>query len=188
MTNEFLLMVLEETEDNMKKTISHLIDTLMKIRAGKASPQMISEVYVDYYGSKTPVSQMANIGVPDARTIVIQPWDKSMIQPIEKAIMAANLGFNPQNDGELIRIPVPPLTEERRKQLVKFIHTEGENNKIAIRNARKKANDEIKILQKDGAPEDEAKKAEIKTQDLTNQYIKNIDEILEKKEKEIMTV
>ncbi|HPD65478.1 MAG TPA: ribosome recycling factor [Bacteroidia bacterium] len=188
MTNELLLMVLEETEENMKKTIAHFIDTMTKIRAGKASPQMISEVYVDYYGAKTPVHQMANIGTPDAKTILIQPWDKSTIPAIEKAIMAANLGFNPQNDGEIIRIPVPPLTEERRRQLVKFIHQETENNKIAIRNIRKKSMEEVKSLQKDGVPEDEVKKAETKIQDMTNNYIKNIDEITAKKEKEIMTV
>jgi len=188
MSNELLQLLLSETEDHMKKTLNHLIDTLMKVRAGKASPQMISEVNVDYYGSKTPLNQVANIGSPDAKTIVIQPWEKNMIQPIEKAIMAANLGFNPQNDGEIIRILVPPLTEERRRQLVKMIHIEGENNKVAVRNLRKKAMDEIKMLQKDGVPEDEAKKSEVKVQDMTNHYIKNIDELLVKKEKEIMTV
>lgn len=186
--NEDLLFVVEDCEDQMKKTISHLIVALAKVRAGKASPQMISDVYVDYYGSKTPLSQTANVNTPDAKTILIQPWDKSMIQPIEKAIMASNLGFNPQNDGEVIRINVPPLTEERRKQLVKFINQEAENNRISIRNNRKKANDEIKTLQKDGASEDEAKIAESKIQDLTTEFIKNIDEILALKEKEILTV
>ncbi|MFC2114252.1 ribosome recycling factor [Bacteroidota bacterium] len=186
--NEDLLFVLEESEDQMKRTIDHLIDSLAKVRAGKASPHMISEVHVDYYGSRSPLSQTANINSPDPKTILIQPWDKSMIPVIEKAILASNLGFNPQNDGESIRINVPPLTEERRKQLVKYINQEAENNRISIRNTRKKANDEIKSIQKDGAPEDEAKKAEIKIQDLTTEYIKIIDEILSNKEKEILTV
>lgn len=188
MTNELLQMALDEMEESMKKTINHFIESMTRIRAGKASPQMISEVFVDYYGVKTPIHQMANIGTPDAKTILIQPWDKSTIQAVEKAIMAANLGFNPQNDGEIIRILVPPLTEERRKQLVKFIHQEAENNKIAIRNIRKKAMEEVKTLQKEGVPEDEVKKAEGKIQEITNNYIKNIDDITVKKEKEIMTV
>ena len=186
--NEDLLFVLEESEDLMNKTIDHLIESLSKVRAGKASPHMISEVHVDYYGAKTPLSQTSNINSPDAKTIMIQPWDKSMIPIIEKAILAANLGFNPQNDGEAIRINVPPLTEERRMQLVKYIHQEAENNRISIRNARKKANDEIKTIQKDGASEDDAKKAEAKVQDLTTDFIKKIDEILAKKEQEILKV
>ncbi|MBT3302623.1 MAG: ribosome recycling factor [Bacteroidetes bacterium] len=186
--NEDMLFIIEEGEDQMKRTITHLIESLNKVRAGKASPQMISDVYVDYYGAKTPLSQTANVNTPDPKTIMIQPWDKAMIQPIEKAIMASNLGFNPQNDGEVIRINVPPLTEERRKQLVKYINQEAENNRISIRNTRKKANDEIKVIQKDGASEDDAKNAESKIQDLTTEYIKNIDDILAKKETEILTV
>ncbi|MBC8343415.1 MAG: ribosome recycling factor [Bacteroidetes bacterium] len=186
--NEDLLFILEDGEDQMKKTISHLVEALSKVRAGKASPQMISEVYVDYYGSKTLLSQTANVNTPDPKTILIQPWDKNMIQEIEKAIMASNLGFNPQNDGEVIRIIVPPLTEERRIQLVKYINQEAENNRISIRNTRKKANDEIKSIQKEGASEDDAKMAENKIQELTTEYIKNIDEILSAKEKEILTV
>ncbi len=186
--NEDMLFIIEEGEDQMKRTITHLIESLNKVRAGKASPQMISDVYVDYYGAKTPLSQTANVNTPDPKTIMIQPWDKAMIQPIEKAIMASNLGFNPQNDGEVIRINVPPLTEERRKQLVKYINQEAENNRISIRNTRKKANDEIKVIQKDGASEDDAKNAESKIQDLTTEYIKSIDDILAKKETEILTV
>jgi ribosome recycling factor len=186
--NEDLLFVIEESEEQMKKTIDHVITSFGKVRAGKASPQMISEVYVDYYGSRTPLNQTANISTPDPKTIMIQPWDKSMIEAIEKAIMSSNLGFNPQNDGEIIRINIPPLTEERRKQLVKFVNQEAETNRVSVRNTRKKANDEIKLLQKDGASEDEAKNAESKIQDLTNDYIKKIDEILKKKEEEILTV
>jgi ribosome recycling factor len=186
--HEDLQFVIEECGELMEKAISHLQETMARVRAGKASPQMISEVFVDYYGTRTPLNQMANVNAPDPKTIVIQVWDKSAITAIEKAIMGANLGFNPQNDGELIRINVPPLTEERRKQLVKYIGQEGEINRISIRNARKKANEEIKKLQKEGAPEDDAKKAESKVQELTNDYIRKIDELLAIKEKEIMTV
>ncbi len=186
--HEELEFVIETTEEQMNKTINHFIESLGKIRAGKASPQMINEVYVDYYGSRTPLNQTSNIGSPDAKTIVIQPWDKTMIPAIEKAILAANLGFNPQNDGELIRINVPPLTEERRKQLVKFVKDDAETNRVSIRNSRKKANEEIKALQKAGVSEDESKIAETKIQDLTNKFIKRIDEILQMKEQEIMTV
>jgi len=186
--HEDLVFVIEDTEEQMNKTIAHFIESLSKIRAGKASPQMISEVYVDYYGARTPLSQTSNISSPDPKTILIQPWDKSLIQAIEKAILAANLGFNPQNDGEVIRINVPPLTEERRKQLVKFVKDDAETNKVSIRNSRKKANEEIKALEKGGVSEDETKLAETKVQDLTNNFIKRIDEILLKKEQEIMTV
>jgi ribosome recycling factor len=186
--NSDLEIILEFTREHMQKTINHFIESLNKIRSGKATPGMISDVIVDYYGSKTPLNQVASISAPDPKTIIIQPWDKGMIQPIEKSIMASNLGFNPQNDGQIIRINVPPLSEERRKQFVKFIHQEGEVNKISIRNSRKKANEDIKAAEKKGAPEDESKKAEDKTQELTNKFIKEIDELLLKKEKEIMTV
>ena len=186
--NEELFMIVEEAKENMEKTKQHFVDALSKVRAGKASPHMISGVNIDYYGSITPLSQASTISTPDPKTIVIQPWDKSILQIIEKAIMAANLGFNPQNDGEIIRINVPPLTEERRKQLVKFAGQEAENNRISVRSARKKANEEIKKAQKDGASEDEAKDAENEVQEYTNQYIKEIDELLKKKEEEILTV
>jgi ribosome recycling factor len=186
--NQDLNSIIEATREHMQKTINHFIDSLNKIRSGKATPGMISDVVVDYYGSKTPLSQIANISVPDPKTIIIQPWDKGMIQSIEKTILASNIGFNPQNDGQIIRINVPPLSEERRKQMVKFIHQEGETNKISIRNSRKKANEEIKVAEKNGAPEDESRRAEDKTQELTNKFIKDIEEILIKKEKEIMTV
>lgn len=186
--NQDLDNIFESTKDHMQKTINHFIDSLNKIRSGKATPGMISDIIVDYYGSKTPLNQIANISAPDHKTIIIQPWDKGMIQPIEKTIMASNLGFNPQNDGQIIRINVPPLSEERRRQMVKFMHQEGEINKISIRNSRKKANEDIKVAEKEGAPEDLSRRAEDKTQELTNKYIKEIDDLLVKKEKEIMTV
>ena len=186
--NPDLLNVLEETKQSMAKTISHFTETLVKVHAGKASPAMLSDVLVDYYGNKTPLSQVGSLSSPDAKSIVVHPWDKSMIAPIEKAILAANLGFNPQNDGEIVRIVVPPLTEDRRKQLVKYVHQEGEHNKVSIRTARKKANEDIKLFEKNGAPEDEARKSEDKVQEMTTKYIKDIDDLVAKKEKEIMTV
>lgn len=186
--NAELSQIIEDTKQNMTKTISHFSETLVKVHAGKASPTMISDVFVDYYGARTPLSQVGSISSPDAKSIIIHPWDKSMIIPIEKAIQAANLGFNPHNDGEIIRIIVPPLTEERRKQLVKYVHQEGENNKVSIRNARKKANEDIKLVEKKGASEDEARKAEEKIQEMTAKNIKDIDDLIAKKEKEIMTV
>lgn len=186
--NEDLQFIIEETAESMEKTLEHLSDILTKIRAGKASPQMLSDIYIDYYGAKTPLNQAATINTPDPKSIIIQPWDRSVIVTIEKAIQASNLGFNPQNDGEVIRINVPPLTEERRLQLVKYIQQEGENNKISVRNARKKANEEIKDIKKSGVSEDEVRKAEDEIQELTNKHIKRIEEFLKRKEEEIMTV
>jgi ribosome recycling factor len=187
MTDE-LKFIIDSSNDLMNKGISHLELELTKIRAGKANPQMLEGVSVDYYGSKTALSGVASVSTPDPRTIVIQPWEKAMITPIEKAIQAANLGFNPQNDGLLIRIIVPPLTEERRKDLVKRAKSEAENAKVTLRNIRKEANDNIKKEQKNGAPEDLCKMAETKIQDITNTYSAKIDKHLEIKEKEIMTV
>lgn len=172
----------------MEKAISHLESELAKIRAGKANPAMLEGIMVDYYGTNTPLNQVANVNTPDARSIVIQPWEKSMLTPIEKAIQAANLGLNPQNDGVIIRIMVPPLTEERRRDLVKKAKSEAEDAKIGLRSARKEAIDEIKKLQKDGLPEDEAKDAETKIQQLTDNYSVKCDKHLEAKEKEILTV
>ncbi len=186
--DENLKFVIDETKGEMQKTITHLIDTLSKIRAGKASTQMLAGISIDYYGTKTPLNQTANLSAPDPKTIAIQPWDKSMIEAIEKSIMAANLGFNPQNDGEIIRINIPPLTEERRKQLAKYINTESENNKVSLRNARKNANDSIKEYQDEGASEDDAKRAEKEVQEITNEYTKKIEEITKKKEEDIMKV
>jgi ribosome recycling factor len=149
---------------------------------------MLSGIMVDYYGTMTPLQQVSNVGTLDARTITVQPWEKAMIAPIEKAILSANLGFNPQNNGEVIRIAVPPLTEERRKQLVKQVKNEGENARVSIRNARRDANEEIKKMQKDGLPEDMAKDAESEVQKITDSFNKKVEELLAKKEEEILTV
>lgn len=186
--NEEVNFYIEGAKEMMEKAISHLEDALRVVRAGKANAAMLSGIMVDYYGSLTPLQQVSNVGTLDARTITIQPWEKAIIGPIEKAILAANLGFNPQNNGEIIRIAVPPLTEERRKQLVKQVKSEGENARVSIRNARRDANEEIKKLQKNGLAEDLAKDSEGEVQKLTDAYSKKVEEILEKKEQEILTV
>ncbi len=180
--------ILDSTKESMNGSVAHLEKEFLNIRAGKASPAMLGGVMVDYYGSQTPLSQVANVNTPDARTITVQPWEKSMLQPIEKAIMIANLGFNPMNNGDNIIISVPPLTEERRRDLVKQAKGEAEDAKISVRNARKDANTEIKKLEKDGMSEDVCKNAEDEVQELTNSYIKKIDELLAHKEAEIMKV
>jgi ribosome recycling factor len=172
----------------MKKAIGHLESELGKIRAGKANPQMFDGLVVDYYGAPMPINQVANISVMDARTLSIQPWEKNMVQPIEKAIIAANMGVTPQNDGALIRIFLPPLTEERRKELVKRCQGEGENSKVAIRNIRRDAIEAIKRLQKNGLSEDAAKDGESNVQQLTDKYIGLVETHLSSKEKEIMSV
>ncbi|MFP4555416.1 MAG: ribosome recycling factor [Bacteroidales bacterium] len=181
-------MYIEDAKERMEKAIEHLTNELRVIRAGKANPGMLTNIMVDYYGTLTPLQQVSNVGTLDARTISIQPWEKSMIGPIEKAILAANLGFNPQNNGEVIRIAVPPLTEERRKQLVKQVKSEGENARVSIRNARRDTNEEIKKLQKDGLSEDVAKDAEEEVQKLTDKFNKKVEELLVQKEEEILTV
>lgn len=186
--SEEVQMYLDDADQTMKNSLVHLENELTKVRAGKANPAMLNGLTVDYYGVVSPLSQVSNISTPDAKTIFIQPWDKSMIEPIEKAIQKANLGFNPVNNGEVIRIVVPPLTEERRKQLVKQVKTEGEQAKVSVRNVRRDTNEELKKLKKEGIPEDECKKGEEEVQKLTDNYIKKVDEILERKEKEIMTV
>jgi ribosome recycling factor len=186
--SEELAFILDETNQTMQKGIGHLEAELTKIRAGKANPQMLEGIVVEYYGSPTPIGQVANVTVVDARTIGIQPWEKNMLQPIEKAIMAANLGINPQSDGILIRLFLPPLTEERRRELVKRVNGEGEQSKVAIRNIRRESIEDIKKLQKEGLSEDVAKDAEKNVQDLTDKFIALIDRHLEAKEKEIMTV
>ena len=180
--------ILDSTQESMTGSIHHLEKEFSNIRAGKANPAMIGGVFVDYYGSATLISQVANINVPDARTITIQPWERNMLHPIEKAIMVANLGFNPMNNGDTIIISVPPLTEERRRDLAKQAKAEAEDAKIGIRNARKDANTEIKKLEKDGTSEDLCKNAEDKVQNLTNSFIKKVDEVLALKEAEIMKV
>lgn len=180
--------ILDSTKESMSGSVAHLEKEFLNIRAGKASPAMLGSVKVDYYGAQTPLSQIANISVPDARTITVQPWEKNMLHTIEKAIMIANLGFNPMNNGDIIIINVPPLTEERRKDLAKQAKVEAEDAKISVRNARKDANTEIKKLEKDGISEDVCKSAEDEVQELTNNYIKKIDELLAHKEVEIMKV
>jgi ribosome recycling factor len=186
--SEEVKQIMDSMNDLMNKAISHLESELQKIRAGKANPQMLDSIHIDYYGANTPLSQVANVNTPDARTIVIQPWEKAMIGPIEKAILAANLGFTPQNDGSIIRINIPPLSEERRKDLVKKARAEGELAKVSIRNIRRDSNEHIKKAQKTGLPEDVAKDAEHKTQQVTDGYIVKVDKHLDTKEKEIMTV
>jgi ribosome recycling factor len=179
---------LEETQEGMLLAVSHLEKEFQKIRTGKASPQMLDGIRIDYYGAMTPLDQLSNINTPDAKQIIVQPWDKSVLSLIEKAIMAANLGFNPKNEGEVLRIIVPPLTEERRKDLVKKAKTEAENARVAVRNIRRAANETAKKLEKDGVPEDDIKKLEHDIQETTNTYISKIDKALETKEKDIMTV
>jgi ribosome recycling factor len=186
--SEELTLVKMETEALMKKAISHLEAELTKIRAGKANPTMLDGIVADYYGTPTAIAQIANISVLDARTISVQPWEKNMLQVIERAIIASNIGINPQNDGNVIRLFLPPLTEERRKELVKRCNGEGENGKIAIRNIRRDSIEQIKKLQKDGLSEDAAKDAEAEIQDLTNRFIILVEKHLEAKEKEIMAV
>ncbi|MBP5505513.1 MAG: ribosome recycling factor [Bacteroidales bacterium] len=180
--------VLDLAELKMDDAVSHLQEELKTYRAGKANPEVFASVVVNYYGAATPLPQMSNITTPDAKTMLIQPWDKSMIHAIEKAIMDANLGFTPQNNGEVIRINVPALTEERRRELVKKARTEGETAKVSVRNARRDAMDALKKLQKEGLPEDVEKDNEEKVQKLTDKFVKKVDEVLEAKEKEIMTV
>lgn len=186
--DELVKMVIDETREKMEKSIKHLETELIKIRAGKASTHIVDGIMVDYYGVMTPLNQVSNIGTPDVKSVVIQPWDKNMIDPIEKAIMQANIGITPENNGELIRLSIPPLTEERRRELVRSVKQEGEDTKVGVRNARRDANDELKALQKDGLPEDEQKNGEAEVQKLTDTYIEKVDKDVEAKEKDIMTV
>jgi ribosome recycling factor len=183
-----LELILEEARDSMKKALNHLESELVKIRAGKANPQMLEGLTVDYYGSPTVLNQVGNISVMDARTLTIQPWEKNMLQPIERAIINANLGVTPQNDGNIIRLFMPPLTEERRREFVKRAGGEGEQSRVAIRNIRREAIEQIKKLQKDGLSEDEAKDAEKEIQDITDKHISLVEKHLAAKEKEIMAV
>jgi ribosome recycling factor len=185
---EDIASIIATAEDHMKKAIAHLETELVKIRAGKANPQMLDGIVVDYYGSPMPIAQVANISVMDARTLSIQPWEKNMLQPIERAIIAANIGINPQNDGSLIRLFLPPMTEERRKELVKKSLGEGEHSKVAIRNIRRDGIEAIKKLQKNGLSEDAAKDAEASVQQVTDKFIAAVDKHLSSKEKEIMAV
>lgn len=185
---EDISQIIAVADDNMKKAIGHLETELTKIRAGKATPQMLDGIMVDYYGSPMPINQVANISAMDARTLSIQPWEKNMLQPIERAIIAANMGINPQNDGSFIRMFLPPLTEERRKELVKKCQGEGEHSKVAIRSIRREAIESIKKLQKNGLSEDAAKDAEAEVQQVTDRFITFVEKHLAAKEKEIMSI
>ena len=185
---EDISQIVVTADDHMKKAITHLETELIKIRAGKATPQILDGIVVDYYGSPTPMNQVGNINVMDARTLSIQPWEKNMLQPIERAIIAANIGINPQNDGSQIRLFLPPLTEERRRELVKKCQVEGEHSRVAIRNIRRDAIEHIKRLQKNGLSEDIAKDAETNIQNITDKFITTVDKHLISKEKEIMSV
>ena len=185
---EEIEFTLEETNEGMMLALQHLEKEFQKIRAGKASAQMLDGVKIDYYGVLTPIEQTANVSTPDGRQIIVQPWDRSVLGLIDKAIQAANLGFNPRNEGEILRIMVPPLTEERRRDLVKKAKNEAENAKIAIRNIRRNSNETAKKMKKDGIPEDEVDKLEATIQKMTDEYITRIDKIFEIKEKDIMTV
>jgi ribosome recycling factor len=187
MTEE-LQMIYDEFKNSNNRSISHLDAELTKIRAGKATPSMLSSVMVDYYGSPTPIQQVANITTMDARTITVQPWEKTMLNEIAKGIINSNLGFAPQNNGEVLIISVPPLTEERRRDLVKRAKAEAEHAKVAVRNNRKDALDMVKDLKSEGLSEDMSKDAENEIQNITNGFVKKVDELVELKEKDIMTI
>ncbi len=180
--------VIDAVEEKMQGSVTYLEEDLKTYRAGKANPAVFNSVVVNYYGTMTPIPQVASIATPDARTMLIQPWDRSLLKPVEKAIMDANLGFTPQNNGEVIRINIPAITEERRKELVKKARTAGENAKVAVRNARRDAIESLKKLQKEGLPEDSEKDFEDEVQKLTDNFSKKVEDILAAKEKEIMTV
>ncbi|MCX6258211.1 MAG: ribosome recycling factor [Bacteroidia bacterium] len=186
--DDIVKMYLAESQEKMNGAINHFMTELGSIRAGKANAHILSGIYIDYYGTKTALNQMANISIPDARSIIIQPWDKTAIDSIEREIQKANLGINPQNDGQIIRLNIPPLTEERRKTLVKQVNGEGEMAKVAIRNIRRDINEDLKKLKKEGISEDDIKEAENQVQKMTDHYVKKIDEVMVLKEKDIMTV
>ncbi len=187
MTEE-VQMFLDDAKERMTTSLSFLEGELLKIRAGRANIHMLDGVKVDYYGTLTPLNQVSNLGISDPRTIAIQPWDRNVIDLIEKAILAADLGLNPVNNGEIIRINIPPLTEDRRKALVKQVKIEGENAKISIRNIRRDTNDELKKLLKEGLSEDLEKDAEELVQKITDEFSNKINQLIENKEKDIMTI
>ncbi len=185
---EEISLHLDEAKELMGKAIAHTEQAMSKIRAGKAMPSMLDGLMVEYYGSPTPISQVASVTSGDARTLLIKPWEKNIIPDIEKSIINSDLGLNPQNDGEVIRLNIPALTEDRRKDLVKQAKSEAENGKISIRNIRKDVNDALKKLQKDGASEDAVKRAEDEVQKLTDAHVKRVDDVMGKKEQDIMKV
>ena len=186
--NEDVQLIYEMTRERMDKAIEHLDNELIRIRAGKANIHILDGVMVDYYGTPTPLNQVSNISTPDAKTIMIQPWEKTMIGPIEKALMNSNVGITPSNNGEVIRLAIPQLTEERRRDLVKQVKNEGENARVSVRNSRRDANDEYKQMQKDGLSEDETKTAEQRIQKLTDEFSEKVDKIVGGKEEDIMTI
>lgn len=185
---EELELYLEEAKDHMEKSIHHVSHALAKIRAGRAMPNMLDGLLIDYYGNPTPISQVASINTPDPRSLAIKPWEKNMVSPIERAIINSDLGLTPQNDGEIVRLNIPPLTEERRKELVKQSKHEAELGRISVRNVRKDTNEHLKKLLKEHVSEDAVKAAEASVQELTDEYIKKIEDLLAIKEEEIMTV
>ncbi|MBE6200668.1 MAG: ribosome recycling factor [Rikenellaceae bacterium] len=182
------VLIIDAAEEKMSKAIAHLDDALLSVRAGKASTHVLRGIMVEYYGAPTPIEQVASVTVPDAKTILVQPWERNMIAPIEKAILVSNIGLTPSNNGEHIRLNIPALTEERRKELVKQVRTYKETAKVSLRNARRDAVDAFKKAQKNGMPEDEAKDGENEAQKLIDRYTKKLDEMVAAKEKEIMTV
>ncbi len=186
--NEEVELVYEMARERMEKAIEHLDNELIRIRAGKANIHILDGIQVEYYGTPTPLNQVSNISTPDAKTIMIQPWEKNMIDPIEKALMNSSVGITPVNNGEVIRLVIPQLTEERRRTLVKQVKNEGENARVSIRNSRRDANDEYKQMQKDGLSEDETKSAEDLIQKLTDEFTEKVDKIVEAKEEDIMTI
>ena len=186
--NEEVQLVYEMTLERMEKAIDHLETELSRIRAGKANIHILDGIMVEYYGTLTPLNQVSNVSTPDAKTIAVQPWEKNMIDPIERAIQQANVGITPANNGEVIRLNIPPLTEERRIELVKHVKSEGENARVSLRNARRDANDEYKQMQKDGLSEDNEKRAMDNIQEITDSHVEKIDKIVEAKEEDIMTI
>jgi ribosome recycling factor len=186
--NEEVQLVYEMTRERMEKALEHLDNELVRIRAGKANVHILDGVVVDYYGTPTPLNQVSNISTPDAKTIMVQPWEKTMIDPIEKALLNSNVGITPSNNGEVIRLAIPPLTEERRRDLFKQVKNEGENARVSMRNSRRDANDEYKQMQKDGLSEDDVKIAEERIQKLIDEFTEKVEKIVEAKEKEIMTI
>ena len=186
--NEEVQLVYEMTKERMDKALEHLDSELMRIRAGKANIHILDGIMVEYYGMPTPLNQLSNISTPDAKTIAIQPWEKTMINPIEKALMNSNIGITPANNGEVIRLAVPQLTEERRRNLVKQVKNEGENARVSVRTSRRDANDEYRQMQKDGLSEDDTKKAEDDIQKLTDKFTEKVDSVVDAKEKDIMTI
>lgn len=185
---EEIQMFLDEATEKMDKAIQHLAAELSKIRAGKAMPGMLDGIMVEYYGTPTPLNQVSSINTPDARTLMIKPWEKNILHDIERAIINSDLGLNPQNDGEQVIINIPTLTEERRKELVKMVRSEGENGKVSIRNTRHEVLHEIKALKDEGISEDDIKRGEEKVQQITDTHTKKVDEVIAHKEEEIMTV